>query len=73
MKIGQIIAFIVIGTVVSLALGYTVHRATGGIGYFTAWINGISLFGHYDDATAWTMGGIIIGAAIGYLYSQNSK
>jgi len=71
MKIGQIIALIILGPIASAAIGYAVYRATGGLGDFAVWIKGKTLFGSPYDAMAWIVEGIIAGWAIGYLRSKS--
>jgi hypothetical protein len=63
-----------IGAVVGLAIGYTVHRATGHSENFIAWINPLSSISYYwTGGFAWMIGGIIVGLAASYLLPENSN
>jgi hypothetical protein len=63
-----------IGAVVGLAIGYTVHRATGHSENFITWINPLSTISYYwTDGLAWMMGGIIVGLAAASLPPRNSN
>jgi hypothetical protein len=63
-----------IGAVVGLAIGYTVHRATGHSEDFITWINPLSTISYYwTDGLAWMMGGIIVGLAAASLPPRNSN
>jgi hypothetical protein len=63
-----------IGAVVGLAIGYTVHRATGHSENFVTWINPLSTISYYwTDGLAWMIGGIIVGLAAAYLPPKNSN
>jgi hypothetical protein len=63
-----------IGAVVGLAIGYTVHRATGHSENFITWINPLSTISYYwTDGLAWMMGGLIVGLAAASLPPRNSN
>jgi hypothetical protein len=62
-----------IGAVVGLAIGFTVHKATGELGDFSVWISPTHYFGRPLEALIWMIGGIIVALAAAYLRTANSK
>jgi hypothetical protein len=75
MKIGTLVAFAIIGAVLGIATGFAVH-VIGGVGHsedFLVWVSSCCLASEPETALAWTAGGAIVGGAIGYLRSTNSK
>ena len=74
MNAGIFVAFAIIGAVLGSATGFSVYKISGGIQTFLHWISTEGyLDAHPDDAAAWTIGGLIVGAAVGYLRGRNSK
>jgi hypothetical protein len=62
-------AFIVGGAVLGLAIGFVVHKITGGFGDFVMWTPA----DRPGEAVVWTIGGAAFGAVIGYFRARNSN
>jgi len=75
--LGIVVAFTVTGAVLGVATGFVVYKITVGAGMggnFIEWaFPGHGYVSNPEDALAWTIGGAIVGAAVGYIRGRNSK
>lgn len=76
MILKTIIPAAIIGTVLSIAVGYSVASLSrSGAISFAIW-SGIEYYKYTSkvgDVLAWAIGGALVGAAVGFLWSQNSN
>jgi hypothetical protein len=71
MRAKTFIPAILIGAVFGLAIGFTVHRATTyGTDNFTVWVSDV-YSGYNYDSLFWTLGGVIVAAAIVLILAKN--
>ena len=72
LNVGTFAAFTLMGAILGLATGFSIYKISGGFQTFLHWISTEGyLDAHPDDAAAWTIGGLIVGAAVGYLRGRN--
>jgi hypothetical protein len=64
----------IIGAVLGVAFGYTVHKLSkDGVGDFLIWINHKYLMSGNYDVYFWATGGAIVAATAAFMWPKNSN